>query len=68
MRGGIALRAILAHAQPDAQIFFHREMRKNLAALRHISDADPGALFGGALEQIDAIEGDAARSSPAADP
>ena len=35
-------------------------MRKNLASLRHVSDAEPGPLLGGALEQIDSLEGDAA--------
>ncbi len=48
MRLGNRARAVLAHAQADAQIFFHRQLRKNFTALRHVADADPGALLGGA--------------------
>ena len=60
MRLGIGAGAVLAHAQADAQIFLHRQMRKNFASLRHVADAEPGALLGGALEQIASVEGDAA--------
>ncbi len=52
--------AVLAHAQADAQVFLDRQLRKNLAPLRHVADAEPRALLGRQLEQIGAVERDAA--------
>ena len=46
MRSGIVRVPILAYAQADPQIFLDRQMREDLAALRHVTDSKPGALFG----------------------
>ena len=61
MRAGIAFSAVLAHSQADAQVFLDREMRKNLAPLRNISDADTRAFLGAAFQEVSALESDAAR-------
>ena len=61
MRCGIVRRHSCEHPGRP-QILLHRQVRKDLAALRHVSDADPGALFGAALQQIDSVESDAAGS------
>src|SRR5260370_40930396 len=44
--------AVPADTQPDTQIFLHRQMRKNLAALWHVTDATPSPLLGWAPDQI----------------
>ena len=48
--------AVLAHAQPNAQVFLHRQMRKNLTPLWHVADTNPGPLLG-----VDVSAGQSAR-------
>jgi hypothetical protein len=45
-------RAILAHAETDAQILLDRQLRENLASLGDVPDAETGATLGWMLAQI----------------
>ena len=48
-------------AETGAQVLLHRQLREDLASLRHVADAEPCARFGRHLRQLDAIERDRAR-------
>src|SRR5467141_101278 len=52
--------AVLALQRSEAglEIFLHRQQRKNLAALRHETDALPRPLIGPETGYVDAVEGD----------
>src|SRR5215469_1417405 len=58
LRNGLG--SILVHAQGYTQVFFDRQMCKDLAPLGYVSDTDPGSFLGRTLEQIDSVEGNAA--------
>src|SRR5712692_9352082 len=45
-------RAVLPYAEPEAQIFLDRQLRKDVAALRHVADAETRAALSRPADQI----------------
>jgi len=53
-------RTVFPHAQADAQILLDGQLRKDVASLRHVADAEPRAALGRTADEIDACELDPA--------